>query len=434
MRGLFRRTAPVVDDDGNVVEPGMLPAQRAVWEQEHFVRALVGGYGSGKTNLNAKFSIALALQNAPAPHGLVSPTYKMARDTTVVSVAEQLTWLQRRHRGLRYRYNKTLFEFSISFRGRRAKIRCYSGENPDSLKGPNLGSASIDEPFIQSREVFRQMVARVRHPKSLVKTILLTGTPEQLNWGWELCEGEDRDKYDIGVVTASTRDNLTLPGYADRLAQAFAGDEAEAFIEGKFKHLGSGLVFYGFNPQIHVQEFEMVSGARWGLGLDFNVNPMAGVVFWHVGNEYIHFVDEFELPNSDTEYAAAYVREKYPECEDVYPDPSGRRRSTNSPGGRSDFHFLEKAGFTVHAPKGYYPYRDSLNACNSAYAPSDGSRPRISISKKCKKLSKYLASLSHETKKEQAREMSHLLDAHRYPITNIMPVLSGWKTMKVTGF
>jgi hypothetical protein len=148
--------------------------------------------------------------------------------------------------------------------------------------------------------------------------------------------------------------------------------------------------------------------------MDFNVNPMAFVIGWHRGDE-AHIYAEYELPNSDTEYAASLIKEKYPHVRLAFPDPTGRRRQTNAPGGMSDFKWLQRAGFVTLAPTEPWPRRDSFNSVNRMYSSG-----KLTVSPDCKKLIHYLQQHTHENAKKQ-EAMTHLLDAHRYPITYVFP-------------
>ena len=61
------------------------------------------------------------------------------------------------------------------------------------------------------------------------------GTPEELNWGYDICEGEDKDKFDLTLVQASTKANRALPSeYAARLELGYDEKAALAFVDGKF--------------------------------------------------------------------------------------------------------------------------------------------------------------------------------------------------------
>ena len=418
--GFWRTQEPVIEDYV-VKKGGMFEPQRQWWNLDTFVKVLVGGYGSGKTMISSKRLIASALENYPAPVVGVSPTYKMAKRTFVPTIRSLLDGRKSLDKDLSYKYNKSELEFTIYYHGREAIIWIMSGENPESLKGPNIGAAAIDEPFIQDIEVLEQMMARIRHPEAKNQELFLTGTPEQLNWGYDLCEGELSDQYEVGVVHASTKVNVALnPRYYEMLKNAYSDKAVEAYVEGHFVDLSSGLVYYAFSRLQNVKNIPRPEGSKLGVGMDFNVNPMAAVVFWE-HQDHTHFFDEIELPNADTEYMADHLTDKYGgELKDVYPDASGASRKTASPGGKSDFWYLTHAGYEINANPANPHRKDRYNAVNGKLRPKSGA-PTCTVAPECKKLIKYLSTYSHEQLNKQ-KQMSHLIDAFGYPISYLYPV------------
>ena len=191
----WRQEDPILDAAGLVTKGGMWQHQRDWWNSPAFIRALVMGYGGGKTLISGKRAISMARTNAPVPYMYVSPSYKVAKRTIIPTIKELLDG-----RKIPYRYNKSDFEFKIKAGKRTGIIWVGSGDVPDSLKGPNICGANIDEPFIQDKSVFDQILARVRDPRARIREITLTGTPEDLNWGFDICEGDDRHKYDIELI------------------------------------------------------------------------------------------------------------------------------------------------------------------------------------------------------------------------------------------
>lgn len=424
-RPFWLTSPPLFDDARRIVRGGMFEHQAAFWNLPTFIKTLVGGYGSGKTNIGCKRIISLALENAPCPVATVSPTFPIARQTVIVTLQELLNGKQSIYgpRTFWWKYHPTFHEFTIQFHGRVAKIIVYSGDNPLSLRGPNLAAFWIDEPFIQEYAVFEQMQARVRHPDASVLEILMTGTPEQLNWGYDLCEGDLRKRLDVGWVQASTRKNLALdPGYVSRLENALPQKAALAYIEGAFVNLSQGCVYYAFDPQENVVDLSRPPGAELGVGMDFNVNPMAAAVFWRQG-QHIHYFEEIELPNSDTQYMCQHLRERFgSSLQEVYPDASGKQRHTNAPGGKSDYTFIRQAGFTVNAREENPPRKDRYNAVNGKLRPKSGGIT-LTIAPNCRKLTKYLMAYSHELmNRPNQAAMSHLLDAFSYPVAYLFPI------------
>lgn len=420
----WRKEPPVFREGTKIIEKGgMWSHQRKLWDMTSFIKLLVAGYGGAKTNILCKRMIANALLNAPWPVALVCPSYPMAKLTTIPTIhallagketllGRQFTWEYSAQAPVTYR---------IRYRGRVATLYILSAERPLTLKGGNLASAGMDEPFIQPYAAFEQVIARVRHPNAILREVVIAGTPEQLNWGYDLCEGDLSDNFDVDVIHAATMDNLALPDdYAKRMLRGYDERAAKAYVLGQFVNLAKGAVYYGFDEAEHVVRLTRPSGSKLGIGMDFNVNPMAFVVFWRKG-DHMHVMKEYELPNSDTEYACQVIREEWgSEIEDVYPDASGKARATNAPGGISDFTILREQGFTVNSRSANPPRRDRFNAANRKFKPAFG-KLSITIDPSCKLLKKYLGQYSHDSMNKQ-EEMSHLLDALTYPIAYLWPV------------
>lgn len=434
-RSFWRKEDPVLTEKRIVVKGGMWNHQRAWWDLPNFIKGMIGGYGSGKTNILCKRMISLSIQNAPCPVAVVSPTFPIARQTTMLTITELLSGKQTiLGKDLFWRYNSTTRTFTIKYRGRTASLLILSGERPLGLRGPNLAAAGIDEPFIQDLDVFTQMIARVRHPQAVKREICLTGTPEQLNWGYDLFEGDLATKHDVAMITASTRANLVMdPGYVERLEGAFTDRAAMAYIEGQFVSLSEGQVYYAFDPNEHMVDLVRPRSAELFAGMDFNVNPMSVALGWRNGN-HVHYFEEMEFPNADTEFVCSVLRERYWSAglRDIYPDATGAKRATNAPAGKSDHHFIREAGFNIRAHHANPLRKDRYNAVNGKFKPRTG-RVSLTISPKLKLLKKYLSTYSHELMNKQ-ENMSHLLDAFSYPIAYMFPVdKETLMTMRMSG-
>ena len=440
MPKFWRQEVPILDEEGLTIKGGMWDHQRAWWNMPHFIKAMVAGYGAGKTFIGAKRAISLCLLNKGEPHFWVSPSYKIAKRTVVPTLVELLEGKKSQDSSFKYKYNKSDSEFRINHRGRPGIIWLGSGEEPDSLKGPNIGSATVDEPFIQDRAVFDQMLARVRSPKARHREIGLLGTPEQLNWGYDICEGEDRDRYDIGVMHVATAENLALPQqYLDTLLRGYTKKMQEAFLKGLFVNLSKGAIYYGFAKGRNVMRLED-PGHELEVGMDFNVDPMAAVVFWRHA-QHVHIVSEIEIENADTEYMCSILsqdnrhndsrefmrgqirnflnKDKSMRIQTIFPDASGRSRHTSASGGQSDFSIIRER-FQLTSKAANPKIRDRENAVNGKLNPVKG-QPTLTMDPSCKKTIQYMLSYTHELRLKQ-KQMSHLLDALGYPIAYLYPV------------
>ncbi len=439
----FWRTADPVLDGGEqgaaVLTGGLFPHQRDWWNLSEFCKLLVGGFGSGKTLPLCKRLIGLTIANAPCAGMVVSPTFPMARRTTVRELIRLLEGKRANHpRRLEWQHNKTSHEFKIRWdRGPSGTLWYASGDDADRLKGPNLAFVGIDEPFTMPQSVFDVMLSRIRDPDAVLKELLLTGTPEQLNWGYELVEGELGDDLTVGVVHASTDLNRALdPMFMRRLLAAYDERAALAFVHGQFVNLSKGQVFYKFRPStqclkedprpptdVAVQHF---------AGMDFNVSPMAFCAGWHAayrgGTHRVHFYREWELENSDTPDACSALRTETPLVTVVYPDPTGNRRQTNS-GHKTDHELIRQAGYEVDVPYNPHGRRDSFNAVNACYR--EDSKVHVTFGPRCRHLKRYSMHWSHENLNTEAgRKMSHLMDALRYSLTQKFPIVKSYSSQE----
>ena len=416
----WRMDDPELNADGRIVRGGMWQHQRDWWDMPNFVKALVTGYGGGKTMALAKRMIWLSLYNSPAPVMTVSPSYPLALKTIVQSIDELLDGRCTIEPHMTYTLRKSQpYEFVIRLPGRTGLIWCMSGERPERLKGPNIGAAGIDEPFIQPVEVYHQTVARVRHPAARIREINLTGTPEGVvGWGFDLCEGEGRVRQDVGVVQASTAENRALDvEYVQRMEAAYDEAALAAYRDGRFVNMSLGRVYHSFDSTIHVVDEPMPQGAELCVGMDFNVDPMAYAIFWRSGQR-IHFIAEYEHPNCDAEQAAAFIKRDHPEVRKVYPDASGHNRQHAGAGGKSAHAYIREAGLTVVASSANPRIIDRQNAVNGGLRHG-----RVTISPACRKLRSYLLAATHKgSNTKQQKDMGHLLDAFGYPIANLFPV------------
>ena len=387
-----------------------LPHQLKWWNLKSYIKLLVGGFGSGKTYISALRAIYLSYLNRGIPGMYVSPTYKMANKTIIPTIKEIAL-----RSGLRMRHKISQHEFVIENWDGRFWIG--SGDDPDSLRGPNLAWAQIDEPFIQSKDVFNQMLARVRHPRASHREISLTGTPEELNWGYDIAMNDD-GRYDIKYVVGRTKDNKHLPKeYVQSLYNAYDENMRKAYLEGKFINLKQGLVYKPFDREKNVKHIDVKAGTI-KAGIDFNVDYMTAEIFYDLGGT-VHFFDEIRLANSNTFELAEILQYKYPRIT-VHPDASGASRKTSS--NKTDHTILREMGFVVRSHYGNPAVMDRVNAVNRMIREG-----RLTIEPgTCPNLINDFERVvfkSGEMDKRTDPSLTHASDAAGYAIEYLYPIL-----------
>ena len=383
-----------------------LPHQLQWWDLDTFYKILVGGYGSGKTYIGALRCLYLSYLNAPHPGMYVSPTWGLATKTIILTMKEIMVRAE-----IDFTFNQHRGEFVIHNWGGRIWIG--SGDRPPSLYGVNLAFAGIDEPFIQRKEVFDQMVARVRVPQATHREIFLTGTPEQMNWGWKLT---NRTDLDMGIVFGSTLANDYLPQqYKDNLMVTYSPEQIDAYVYGKFVNLTQGRVYREFDRSDHVAKRGKME-LPIGIGMDFNVDAMSAIVFYK-GPNWLHVFDEIRLKNSNTFEMCEVLKDKYPSGV-VYPDATGAARRSSAT--QSDHDIIKKAGFKIRTPRKNPPVRDRVNAVNKLIRDGNFS---------CENCTNLIMDLEQNVWKsgdvdKTDPEQTHASDAVGYAINFLFPIRS----------
>jgi len=105
-----------------------------------------------------------------------------------------------------------------------------SADDPERLRGPNLGFFYLDEAALMPRKTWDIMLGRLREKPG---RSWLTTTPRGFNWIYDLFVTQQLDGYDL--IRSSSRDNPYLPAdFIGSLEQAYAGQFRQQEIEGEF--------------------------------------------------------------------------------------------------------------------------------------------------------------------------------------------------------
>lgn len=152
---------------------------------------------------------------------VVAPTYPMMRDATLRTFLE-LT----QKAGVLERFNKSDMTVDL-IDGKHVLFR--SADEPDRLRGPNLGWFYLDEAALMVEETWLIMIGRLRENPGKAWA---TSTPRGFNWLYEtFVKGGD----DYAVVKSSTRANPYLPKeFVSSLERSYTSDWQKQEIEGEF--------------------------------------------------------------------------------------------------------------------------------------------------------------------------------------------------------
>ena len=333
--------------------------------------------------------------------------------------------------GIRYDYNKSDKNFKL--RDWDGHIWLRSGDKPEKLKGMNAGLVTIDEPFIQDEQTYKVAISRSRHPKAKVKGVILSGTPEQLNWGYDLITDE---KEHFKVYRGSTYDNYHIEAsYIERLKASYGEKEIKAYVYGEFVDMTAGLCYYSFSDQNIIPNYTPVSSRPIEVSCDFNIDIMC----WNLGQEVggVDYTFDFvEMTGTaKTEVMCQMLRaklnseyrERYSEVI-FYADIAGSANRpeaaysnldiirNNFPGSRIETRHIQNIG-------------DRVSATNSRLRDSNGT-VKAYITTKCKRLINDYRRVAwdHFFKKGTAGDLTHTSDGEsykffaKYPLTGRIEV------------
>lgn len=402
-----------------------------------------GGWGAGKTlTLTAKM-LKLSAINYPLRGLWCVPDYAHIEDTileTIKSIDPETgeRWLLE-DRQFHYNASKKLFTWEAG-----GPIQFVTGENPDSIAGPNVAFAGMDEPGSSPPKAWKNTVARVRHPAAVLRQKVAAGTSEGLNHIADLF-GPDRDEgYHKFVM--STLENQELlrhhPKYREQVSAMATEAELQAYLEGLTVNMAGGLAYPAFNADQQYAPVAFNAGLPLRLAFDFNVDPMSLIIGqqWPgaAGTEY-GVLRALALPVSTVDQTCDEFLKLYPSHPAglvIYGDATGKNRSPQSH--RSNYDIitdrLKGVGpISLKVPTANPPVTTRLNSVNRLCRDGRGVRrlflngnaqqPRTSPTRE-------LVRSLHQTIKKpgtddiwkkQGETVSHLSDALGYWLTTEEP-------------
>jgi len=335
-------------------------------------KAYVGGFGSGKTYVGCLDLGLFALANPRLPQGYFGPSYSSIRDIFYPTMEEACYSL-----GISVDIKEGNKEVHLYRYGQyKGVVICRSMDRPGSIIGFKIARALVDEidtlPVLKAQMAWRKIIARLRFVvPGIVNGVSVTTTPEGFLFAYQTFAENPTESY--SMVQASTYENEKyLPeDYVSSLKESYSSELVDAYLLGKFCNLTSGSVYRQFDRKRNNSTETIQPSDTLHIGMDFNVGKMTAKV--HVQrNKTWHQVAELDGV-FDTPAMIEKIKERWRQKDKehgiiVYPDASGKNRSSSSAGaGASDLALLRLAGFDVKARDSNPPVRNRYNALNNAF-------------------------------------------------------------------
>lgn len=423
-----------------IIRIPVLPSQRRFLESSAPVKGFSGPVGSGKTYALGYQVLRSAAENPGCTGLLGAPTHDMLSAATIPVLLELLD----RHK-LVHKYLKS--RNTITIRASQSSVLLESLDRPDRLRGTTLGWIGVDELTYCREQAWERLEARLRDPSARNARLFGVWTPNGFDWVHRRFLSPNKiDSHE--AIIAAPGENLAVlskhPKYYEHLKASYDDLFYRQEVLGEYLSVKSGRAYHAWSEANQDASLRFVprEGLCWAL--DFNVDPMAGVVAQFIGGR-IHVLKELFLRNSNTQemcerfeavaqpFAEAYAAANgKPLPVTLYGDASGEARSTSS---RSDYElirifFRTRSQFrlNVDVPASNPPVRDRVNSVNAMLRNAAGN-VRTLVHPECREL---ITDLQQVTWKQGApgfdldkvsdKTRTHLTDALGYMIWRLAPI------------
>ena len=370
----------------NAPEISLRYAQGQVFNCQKRFRVLVAGRRFGKSYLSCIELLRGAINRPGEVYFYCAPTYRMAKDIAWKELKKLVpkVWVKSK--------NETDLRIELI---NDSVIELKGTENAMALRGRSLAGVVLDEAAFMDRDVWAEVIRPALADKQGWALFISTpdGTASWFYDMWCFCGEQEWDDWQRWSFTTIEGGNVKKEEVEAARGQLDPRTFRQEF-EASFENL-TGLVAVSFADENIDKEVEDLHMLPLLLGLDFNVDPMAGIcAVKH--NDCLYVFDEIMLTGGATtwDFAEEVIRRYGVDRRIIAcPDPTGSARKTSGVG-VTDHNILRRSGFTVMSPKSPWKIRDKITSVNTALYDANGNR-RTFIHPRCKELIKALRTLTY---------------------------------------
>jgi hypothetical protein len=405
-------------------------------------RSLVAGRRFGKTFLSITELIRATAGKKDKHAWYIAPSYRQAK---------QVIWRDLKNLTKSWRVAKDEQALDIELRG-GCFISVRGATNPDSLRGPGLDLAILDEFADIDLSVWEEIIRPMLSDRG--GSALFIGTPKGRNHFYQLHQAA-LTKPDWESFSFTTLDGGRVP--ASEIEAARRDLDERTFRQeymATFETWG-GAAYYAFNQVTHCRPLTFRPDLPLVWALDFNIEPYSTVLAQRIpcpgGRDIIHVIDELVVPTSRTEEACEALLQRTERWTYgrpiellVYGDPSGNNRDTRS--SSTDYQIISRffgkqSGYRLksHVKAAHPLIRDRINAVNSMLR-ADSGEVRMFVDPKCKALIRDLEQVTYQTAPngmtvqvldKRDMKLTHVSDALGYFVETDFPITDaskGWSS------
>ena len=370
----------------NKPEISLRYAQGEVFNCDKRFRVLVAGRRFGKSYLSCIELLRGAINRPGEVYFYCAPTYRMAKDIAWKELKRLVpkVWVKSK--------NETDLRLELI---NDSTIELKGTENAMALRGRSLAGVVLDEAAFMDRDVWAEVIRPALADKQGWALFISTpdGTASWFYDMWCFCGEQEWDDWQRWSFTTIEGGNVKEEEVEAAKSQLDPRTFRQEF-EASFENL-TGLVAVSFSDENIDKEVADLHMLPLLLGLDFNVDPMAGICAVKHNNT-LYVFDEIMLTGGATtwDFTEEVVRRYGVDRRIIAcPDPTGSARKTSGVG-VTDHNILRRSGFTVMSPKSPWKIRDKITAVNTALLDANGDQ-RTFIHPRCKELIKALRTLTY---------------------------------------
>jgi phage terminase large subunit-like protein len=189
-----------------------------------YIWLLLTGRGWGKTKTGSNWALEMAMSKPEIHVGVCAPTYEGVR--AICFEGESGIIAEARRNGIEVTdYNKNRLEITLS---NGSKIRGFSAEKPDSIRGENLSYCWFDELAVIRYMAFYHEGLMPALRKGENPRMMITTTPKRIRLLRDLlADGENEAETGVHVTRGHSREN---PHFARRQREALERKYANTYL------------------------------------------------------------------------------------------------------------------------------------------------------------------------------------------------------------
>jgi hypothetical protein len=405
-----------VDENNKLNLSKLHENQKRFIKSTHLHTGIVGGYQSGKSVAATVKTITHLLRYPGVPIAYYLPTFRLFDDMFIPKIKDMLELIN-----IHYKVNQHKAKIITPY----GEIWMRSMDTPDSIVSYSVGYSIVDEVDLvhpnKRDHAMKRISSRNSYKKDTPNQIDFVSTPEGFAYMYDFFVKKANDnKLLLRLKTDDNAVNLAK-GYIQGLAEQYTKEQLRAYLDGEFVNLTTGTIYYKFDRKVNhsdriIQKYDTLS-----IGMDFNVGNMSGIV--HVIDN-IPIAAEEIIGVYDTSEMCNVIKERYPTNRIiVYPDASGKNRSTNAT--KTDIQILEEAGFIVKARSTNPPVKDRITNMNRMFCNGQNEIGYLVNTHKCPEYTEALEKMPYDKNgnPDKSSGFDHCTDAGGYFIYYEYPLL-----------